>query len=152
MTGKKLLKYSCPAVALQRHFLAWNSKLEYLCQCNLKEKMRRVAIPIVDNKLSEFFGGCNFYEVFEIDDGQVRKSSVEVPTVDTVDELPKWLEQRGITDVIVYKIKKEIMSLFASRKINLFVGIHQDTPENLITHYLEGNLESDEKIIHEITH
>jgi predicted Fe-Mo cluster-binding NifX family protein len=114
--------------------------------------MRRVAIPIVDNKLSESFGGCNFYEIFEIEDGEVRKSSVEVPTVNTVDELPKWLEQRGISDVIVYKIKKEIISLFAARKINLFVGITQDTPENLIHFYLEGNLESDEKIIQEITH
>lgn len=113
--------------------------------------MRRVAIPIADNKLSEYFGGCNFYEVFEIEDEEVRKSSVEVPTVETIDELPQWLEQRGITDVIVFKIKKEIISLFASQKINLFVGIHQDTPENLINDYLTGNLESDEKIIKEIT-
>lgn len=113
--------------------------------------MRRVAIPIVDNKLSEYFGGCNFYEIFEIEDGEVRKSSVEVPAVDAVDELPQWLEQRGITDVIVYKIKREIISLFASKKINLFVGIHRDTPEQLIGDYLNGHLESDEKIIMEIT-
>ncbi len=113
--------------------------------------MRRVAIPIVDNNLSEYFGGCNFYEIFEIEDGEVRKSSVEIPTVDTVDQLPQWLRERGISDVIVYKIKKEIIRLFASQKINLFVGIHQDTPENLINDYLHGNLESDEKIIQEIT-
>ena len=113
--------------------------------------MRRVAIPIADNKLSEFFGGCNFYEIFEIEDGEVRKSSVEVPMVDAADELPEWLEQRGITDVIVYKVKKQIISLFASKKINLFVGIRQDTPENLVEDYLSGNLESDEMIIKEIT-
>ncbi|WP_167606989.1 NifB/NifX family molybdenum-iron cluster-binding protein [Maribellus sediminis] len=113
--------------------------------------MRRVAIPILDNTLSEYFGGCNFYEIFEIEDGEVRKSSVEIPTVDAVDQLPQWLGERGITDVIVYKIKKEIIRLFASQKINLFVGIHQDTPENLIADYLHGNLESDEKIIQEIT-
>ena len=113
--------------------------------------MRRVAIPIVDNKLSEYFGGCTFYEIFEIEEGEVRKSSVEVPTVDSVNKLPVWLEQRGITDVIVYKIKKEIIALFASHKINLFVGIRQETPENLIKDYLNGNLVSDEKIIYEIT-
>ncbi|HPF51276.1 MAG TPA: NifB/NifX family molybdenum-iron cluster-binding protein [Draconibacterium sp.] len=113
--------------------------------------MKRVAIPIVDDKLSENFGGCNFYEIFEIEDGQVNKSSVEVPTVEAVDELPLWLQQRGITDVIVYRIKKEIISLFASRKINLFVGIHRDTPEKLIEDYLQGKLESDERIIYDIT-
>ncbi len=114
--------------------------------------MRRVAIPIVDNKLSEYFGGCNFYEIFEIEEGIVTKSSFEVPTVDAIEELPMWLEQRGITDVIVNRIKKEIISLFASKKINLFVGIHQDKPENLIQDYLNGTLESDEQIIHEITY
>lgn len=113
--------------------------------------MRRVAIPIVDNKLSEYFGGCNFYEIFEIEEGTIRQSLVEIPKVDTIDQLPLWLEQRGISDVIVYKIKKEIISLFASRKINLFVGIQQDTPENLIRDYLNGKLESNEQIIQEIT-
>ena len=113
--------------------------------------MRRVAIPIVDNKLSESFGGCNFYEIFEIEEGEIRKSSIEIPKVEAIDELPYWLEQRGISDVIVYKIKKEIITLFASKKINLFVGINQDSSENLINDYLNGNLESDEKIIQEIT-
>ena len=113
--------------------------------------MRRVAIPIVDNKLSEYFGECTFYEIFEIVEGEVHKSSLEIPAVHAVDELPLWLEQRGITDVIVHRIKKQIISLFASRKINLFVGIHQDTPEKLIGDYLNGKLESDERIIYEIT-
>lgn len=113
--------------------------------------MRRVAIPIVDNKLSEHFGGCNFYEIFEIENGKVSRSSVEVPTVSDVDDLPMWLAQRGISDVIVYKIKKQIILLFAQKKINLFVGIRQETPEKLIEAYLNGQLESDENIIQEIT-
>lgn len=113
--------------------------------------MKRVAIPIFDNKLSENFGECNFYEIFEIEDGEVRNSSVEIPAVDAVDELPMWLEQRGITDVIVHRVKKQIISLFASRKINLFVGINLDTPDKLIGDYLEGKLESNERIIYEIT-
>lgn len=113
--------------------------------------MKRVAIPIADDKLSENFGGCNFYGIYEIEEGKVNNSTHEVPAVDAVDELPKWLEQRGITDVIVFKIKKEIISLFASKKINLFVGINRDTPDKLIEAYLNGNLESNEKIIQEIT-
>lgn len=113
--------------------------------------MKRVAIPITDNRLSEYFGGCNVYEIFEIENGKIYKSSVEVPSVGVVDDLPFWLEQRGITDVIVNRIKKEIISLFASKKINLFVGIRLDKPEKLIEDYLQGKLESDEDIINEIT-
>ena len=60
------------------------------------------------------------------------------------------LEKQGVTDVIAYKVKNQIISLFASRKVNLFVGIRQNTTENLINDYLQGKLESDKSIIEEL--
>ncbi|MFV0590854.1 MAG: NifB/NifX family molybdenum-iron cluster-binding protein [Draconibacterium sp.] len=113
--------------------------------------MRRVAIPIQNNVLSEYFGGCNYYEIFEIENDDIRKASIEIPEVEAADELPGWLEKRGITDVIAYKVKKEIIRLFASRKINLFVGVPQEDPARIIETYLSGKLESDKRIIEELT-
>lgn len=113
--------------------------------------MRRVAIPIENNVLSEYFGGCNYYEIFEIENDDIRKTTFEIPEVEAVNELPDWLEKRGITDVIAYKVKKEIIRLFASRKINLFVGVPQEEPARIIEAYLNGKLESDKRIIEELT-
>lgn len=113
--------------------------------------MRRVAIPIANNLLSEYFGGCNYYEIFEIEKGSIRKSTLEIPAVEAVHELPAWLEQRGITDVIAYKVKREIIRLFASKKINLFVGVPIQSSGEIIEAYLNGKLESDLRIIEEIT-
>ena len=113
--------------------------------------MKRVAIPISDNRLSEYFGGCNYYEIFEIDGDKIRKKMFELPDVKEVAELPAWLQEQGITDVIAYKVNKQIISLFASKKVNLFVGVPISSPEKLIDDYLQGKLESDKKIITELT-
>ncbi len=113
--------------------------------------MKRVAIPISKNELSEFFGECNHYEIFEIDKKIIDRKLVEIPSGFNILELPEWLKNQGVTDVIAYKISKQIISLFASNKVNLFVGVPKKSPQNLIDDYLQGTLESDKNIIEEIT-
>jgi len=113
--------------------------------------MKRVAIPISNNRLSEYFGGCNYYEIFEIKDKNVQKKTYELPAISDLKELPNWLKQQGVTDVIAYKVNRQIISLFASNKVNLFIGVPQSTSETLINEYLQGKLESDKNIIEELT-
>ncbi len=113
--------------------------------------MKRVAIPISKNELSEFFGECNHYEIFEIEKETINRKLVEVPLNIDILELPKWLKREGVSDVIAYKVNKKIITLFASNKVNLFVGVAKNTPQNLIEAYLQGTLESDKNIIAEIT-
>lgn len=114
--------------------------------------MKRVAIPIKNNELSEYFGGCNYYEVFEIEGKTINQSKIELPEISSINELPAWLKSQGVTDVIAYKVDKQIISAFAANKVNLFIGIRQNTTQNLLNDYLNGNLESDKKIIEELTH
>lgn len=118
---------------------------------DLSSTMRRVAIPITNNQLSEYFGGCHHYEIFEIEKGVTGKQSASLPEGIVLEELPNWLQKQGITDVIAYKVNREIISLFASKKLNLFIGIPINTPENLIEDYLNGTLTSDKNIIAELT-
>ncbi|SHE78375.1 Predicted Fe-Mo cluster-binding protein, NifX family [Mariniphaga anaerophila] len=113
---------------------------------------KRVAIPVTNGQLSEYFGECNHYEIFEIDGKLVGKKEERFPAGTVAAELPEWLEKKGITDVIVYRVNSKIIKLFASKKVNLFVGVPIDSPQKLIENYLQGKLESDEKIIREITY
>jgi len=112
--------------------------------------MKRVAIPVIRGRLSEYFGQCDNYEIFEIDDGNVISKEIEIPPKEYVTKLPEWASEEGITDIIVYKIDKHIITLFAPLRINLFVGIPVDTPRNIIEDYINGRLKSDEGIISEI--
>jgi len=114
--------------------------------------MRRVAIPVTNHLLSEYFGECSHYEIFEINREILNRKQMEAPAGTIMAELPDWLEKQGITDVITYKVNAKIISLFASKKVNLFVGIPMNSPDTLIDDYLHGRLESNKKIIEEITH
>ena len=113
--------------------------------------MKRVAIPISKNKLSEFFGECNHYEIYEIEKETITKKLIEAPFEINILELPKWLKSQGISDVIAYKVNKKLITLFAANKVNLFVGVERNAPQNLIDDYLQGKLQSDKNIIAEIT-
>ncbi|MBA7519841.1 hypothetical protein ES705_11929 [subsurface metagenome] len=113
--------------------------------------MERVAIPVVKGKLSEYFGHCNHYEIFEIDGENIQSNEIEVLPHHDITKLPEWAVQQGITDIIAYKVDKKFLSLFTGNKINLFIGVPINTPRILIEEYLSGNLKSDEKIIKEIT-
>lgn len=94
--------------------------------------MRRVAIPIENNVLSEYFGGCHYYEIFEIENDDIRKTTFEIPEVEAVNELPDWLEKRGITDVIAYKVKKEIIRLLLPGKSTCLLGYRRKTRPGLL--------------------
>lgn len=112
--------------------------------------MKRVAIPVANNRLSEYFGECSHYEIFEIDKKISARKIVPVPEGIALKDMPGWVEKQGITDLIAYKVNREIVLLFASKKVNLFLGIPIDSPEKLIDDYLNGKLKSNEKIIAEL--
>ena len=112
--------------------------------------MKRVAIPISNNKLSEYFGRCSYYKIFEIADSYVSEKEFKLPKVKNIEELPAWASKKGITDIITYKIDKKIITLFNKYKINLFVGISIDTPESLINEFISERITSNNKVITEI--
>lgn len=112
--------------------------------------MQRIAIPILNGKLSESFGQCSHYEIFEIDNKQIKSNVVKIPNVKNISELPEWASKQGISDIITYKIDKQIINLFIKLKINLFVGIPIKATHVLIEDYLNGNLKSDSNIISNI--
>jgi len=112
--------------------------------------MKKVAIPVYNDKLSESFGTCLYYRIYEIDGDIIRSNTYKVPPVRIINT-PEWVSEQGITDIIVHKIEKSIISLFTAYKINLFIGVEVNSPEKLIEDYLNGNLFSDEKMLRDIT-
>lgn len=112
--------------------------------------MKRIAIPVKNGKLSEYFGQCNHYKIFEIKGTQVISNLIKAPKEKEISLMPLWISDQGITDVVTYKIDGKIMDLFANYKINLYVGIKYESPEDIIQSYLKGKLKSDEEIILEI--
>ncbi len=113
--------------------------------------MNKIAIPIKKGMLSECFEQCNHFEIFSIHEEHVKSNTIEVPHVKEESEIPRWLKSLDITDVISYKIDKQIINTFQALKINLFIGIKRTNPHEIIKNFIEGKLYSDDAIISEIT-
>lgn len=107
--------------------------------------MVKIAIPINENMLSKKFSSCSHFEIIEIEKNKITKRSQENPEQQSWDKLCHWIENIGITDLIVHEIDKKIMDYFADTKINLFVGIIINSPEAIITEYINGTLKSNSK-------
>jgi predicted Fe-Mo cluster-binding NifX family protein len=105
----------------------------------------------MNNQLSENFGECNYYVVFEVDKKIKSSKTTLLPAGINVRDLPRWLKDEGISDVITYKVNRSIINLFVAEKINLFLGIPISSPEKIIDDYMQGKLVSDKKIIEELT-
>ena len=112
--------------------------------------MKRVAIPVTNGRLSEFFGECSEYEVYEMDNNKVKKVVLQIPDNSNINTLPAWAARQGITDIITFRVDKQILSLFVKNKINFFIGVPVDEAESIINDYRDGSLKSDDKIIREI--
>ena len=104
--------------------------------------MIKIAIPVIEGVLSEIFGECSHYMIYEIKNKVIISKTTEVPPIKTIDKLALWAEDYGITDVIVNNISSNYLSYFSNTKINLFVGVKPNLPEYLIEEYLNGTLQS----------
>ena len=107
----------------------------------------KVAIPIKEKNISEFFGQCSHYEVFTIKNGKVAKKHTEIPNVSELSEIPLWVKEQNIDTIITYSMKKDLLNAFIQNKINVFVGVPQKNGDELITDFLNGSLHSNSKIL-----
>ncbi|MBT3302859.1 MAG: hypothetical protein HOD63_09895 [Bacteroidetes bacterium] len=111
--------------------------------------MVKVAIPINENFMCADFGACTTFVIYDIDQKIIKSRHVEAPIASNNIILLKWIEDMGITDLIVHRIDQTILQKFSDTKLNLFIGVSLNSPENLIDDYLHGCIQSDAQSIRE---
>jgi len=102
--------------------------------------MKKIAIPISDNKLSPHFGHCKEFVVCEVEDNKIINETILVSPPHEPGILPKWLSDYGVTDVISGGMGNRAINLFQQAGINVFVGAPQQEPKKIINEFLEGTL------------
>ncbi|WP_139178099.1 hypothetical protein [Draconibacterium orientale] len=112
--------------------------------------MKKVAIPIANKKISEYLCGCSHFAYYDMESKNTTISESAVIDFTNADEIRLWIKNNGITDIILHRIRKELIGIFTSEKINLFVGVPMVSAGQIIEAYRCGKLESDKNIITEI--
>lgn len=109
--------------------------------------MKRIIIPVENNKLSEYFNKSSHYLVVEIYKEHISKKKYRSTEIKKNGDLINWLISVEASDIIAHIIDNEIIKALMNTKVSLFVGININTPDSLIESYLNGNLRSDLQVI-----
>ena len=104
----------------------------------------RIAVPMVDGKLSSHFGHCEEFALVDVTDEAKAIDSTEIVAAPPHEPglLPRWLAEKGADVIIAGGMGGRAQGLFQEQNIAVVVGAPTDTPETIVTSYLDGSLET----------
>jgi Mrp family chromosome partitioning ATPase/predicted Fe-Mo cluster-binding NifX family protein len=111
-------------------------------------KMMRFAIPLVGGQLSMHFGHCEEFALIDVDEATkkiINKTVVKTPEHEP-GLLPRWLHEKGVTQIIAGGMGQRAQGLFAENGIKVIVGASVDMPENLVNSFLQGTLKTGDNV------
>ncbi|MFA5658100.1 MAG: NifB/NifX family molybdenum-iron cluster-binding protein [Oscillospiraceae bacterium] len=103
----------------------------------------RIAIPLVQGKLSLHFGHCDTFAVVDVDSTEKNILNTEVFDAPSHEPgaLPKWLCDMQVNLIIASGMGQRAQMLFEQYGINVMVGAQADTPQQVAESYLNGTLQ-----------
>ncbi len=108
----------------------------------------RIAIPLAAGRLSLHFGHCEEFALLDVD--LETKEITATETVPAPDHqpglLPRWLHEHGANVIIAGGMGRRAQQLFAQNDITVVVGASPESPERIVSAYLDGTLEAGENI------
>ena len=108
----------------------------------------RIAIPLIQGKLSLHFGHCDQFAIFDIDDNlkKVVSRKDATPPGHEPGVLPRWLHENNVTVIIAGGMGQRAQQLFTQNAIKVVVGASSGTPEELVSAFLEDTLQTGDNI------
>ena len=102
---------------------------------------QRIAIPTSDGTLDSHFGHCSHFTLFDIEGGKIAEETIIEAPPHQHGLLPRWLAERGVTDVVAGGMGERAMELLKSRDIRVFSGAPVMEVKKLTEEFLAGRLE-----------
>jgi predicted Fe-Mo cluster-binding NifX family protein len=108
----------------------------------------KIAIPLTAGKLSQHFGHCEQFAIIDIDSDNknVKSQQLAEPPAHEPGALPRWLHSMGVNVIIAGGMGQRAQQLFNQNQIEVVVGAPVDSPDNLISAYLNKKLKTGENI------
>jgi ATP-binding protein involved in chromosome partitioning len=112
------------------------------------DKKMRIAVPLAQGKLSLHFGHCDQFAIFDIDDNtkKVINRKDAAPPGHEPGVLPRWLHENNVSVIIASGMGQRAQQLFAQNDIKVVIGASGQSPEELVSAFLENTLETGDNI------
>ena len=108
----------------------------------------RIAIPVVNGRLSAHFGHCEKFALIDAD--STKKTILGEEMIASPEHqpglLPKWLAEQGADVIIAGGMGMRAKSLFTEQNIEVVVGAGTENPRTIAEAYLAGKLETGRNI------
>ncbi len=100
-----------------------------------------IAVPTSDGLLDGHFGHCQKFSLMEVEEGKiVGESLIDAPPHEP-GLLPRFLAEKGVTDILAGGMGQRAIELFNERKVNVFVGAPKLMPRQVVEAFLNKSLE-----------
>ena len=108
----------------------------------------KIALPVVDGRLSMHFGHCEQFALVEVDETRktVLRTEYLTPPPHEPGVLPRWLAEQRVDLVIAGGMGRRAQDLFTRSGIRVVVGAPSEAPEEIVKAYLNGTLKTGENI------
>jgi len=140
---------SLTAQSLSRAFEPLLQPNKKLTKSNNKEQMKmRIAIPLTGGNLSMHFGHCEQFAILDVDSENKSIVNTELvsPPAHEPGVLPQWLAGLQVELIIAGGMGQRAQQLFNQNQIKVVIGAPAQSPEELVSAYLEGRLECGDNI------
>ncbi len=103
----------------------------------------KVAIPLLDGRLSSHFGHCSEVTLLDVDQasGVLTKRIIPAPPHEP-GRFPAWLREQGADMVIAGGMGQRALQLFTASGIQVILGAPCAPAEVVVQAWLEGRLKS----------
>ncbi|NLO04073.1 MAG: ATPase [Bacteroidales bacterium] len=103
--------------------------------------MKRIAVPINENGiLHSHFGHCKYFALIDVEENKISSHEIVEPPAHEPGVLPKWLAQKGVTDVLTGGIGNRAIQNFNQQNINVFAGAPTLPSQELVTGFIDKSL------------
>ncbi|MBN2635337.1 MAG: ATPase [Prolixibacteraceae bacterium] len=103
---------------------------------------KKIAVPVDENGILDgHFGHCKFFEIFITDDNTIVSSEKIVPPPHEPGLLPKWLAEKGTTDILAGGMGHKAIQIFNANNVNVFVGAPQLPAIELANGFITRSIE-----------
>ncbi|PLX32976.1 MAG: dinitrogenase iron-molybdenum cofactor [Clostridiales bacterium] len=99
----------------------------------------RIAVAKKDEMISEHFGHCDGYEIFDAEEKKVEDKGFLPYPGHKPGFLPKFLAERNVDTIISGGMGASAQELFRKRNINVIIGVTGNV-EEAVKKYIEGEI------------
>lgn len=108
------------------------------------EQSMKIAIPLVAGKLCTHFGHCEQFAIVTVADSKVVNQEILTPPPHAPGVIPNWIADQGCSVLLVGGMGEAAQAILLQRGVKVICGAPSDTPEDLVSLYLSGNLTGSE--------